>query len=118
LFDTCAAEEMMILVYGKSLMGRKKLQLEAVRHATPVRIGTGSDQDVVLDEPKCAESHAAIWYWDDCFVLLDKDTEYGTLLNGEKIEVARLNPGDLINIGDAELRTEAEGSRIDATMST
>lgn len=108
----------MILVYGKSLLGKKKVTLEAVRHSKPVRIGAGSDQDVVLDDPKCAESHAAIWYWDDCFVLLDKDTEHGTLLNGEKVEVARLNPGDVIKIGDSELRTEAEGSRIDATMST
>ncbi|MFC1463069.1 FHA domain-containing protein [Verrucomicrobiota bacterium] len=107
----------MILIQGKSLLGKKKTKLKAVRHAAPVRIGSGSDQDVVLDDPHCAESHALIWYWDDCFVLLDKDTEHGTFLNGEKIETARLNPGSLIKIGDTELRTEPQRLSNDATMS-
>ena len=109
----------MFLEYGKSgLLGRNKINVKPITNARPVSIGRGKDQDIVLEDPKCAESHASIRYWENCFVLLNKDSVNGTLLNGGRVEVARVSPGDIIQIGDTQIRSLPDLSRAssDATV--
>ena len=41
-----------------------------------------------------------------------------TLIPREKIEVAKLGPGDVLKLGEAELTAEAEGTDTDVTLMT
>lgn len=92
------------------------VRLKTMAMAKPATIGRGDDASVTIDDPKCSRIHAAIRYWDDIFVIRDMNSGNGTFLNGEKIDVAKINPGDVIKIGDTELTASAEPSGKDVTM--
>ena len=92
------------------------VRLKAIAVGKPATIGRGDEATVTVDDPKCSRIHCAIRYWDDIFVIKDAGSSNGTHLNGERIEVAKLNPGDVIKIGDTELNASAEGTSRDVTM--
>ena len=98
----------MWLEYGKTFLGRKTIELKPVTNAPPVSIGSGKNQDVVLEDPQCTEAHASIRYWDDCFVLMNKDAKNGTTVDGNRVEVCRIQPGDIIKIGETKLQLLAD----------
>lgn len=106
----------MILSYVKSDGTEAKVRLKPISHAPPVTLGRDKSADVVIDDPKCSRIHAAIRYWDDIYVIRDMGSSNGTYLNGQKIEVAKLAPGDVIKIGNVEIRAESEFSRTDVTQ--
>ena len=106
----------MLLNYKKPDGSSTTVRLKELPHAPPVTIGRGKDATVVVDDEKCSRIHCAIRYWDDIFVIRDMNSSNGTYLNGETIDVAKLNPGDVVKIGDTELRASASGSGSDVTM--
>ena len=79
-------------------------------------MGRGKEAKISLDDARCSRIHCSILFWDDIFVIRDMGSSNGTFLNGDKIDVARLNPNDTIKIGDTEISVAAEASSIDATM--
>ena len=105
------------------LMKRKKVdgsgvtvRLREIPHSKVITIGRGKEATVVIDDPKASRIHTSIWYWDDIFVIRDMGSSNGTVLNGEKVDVAKLKPGDVVQIGDTELHMESEATRTDVTM--
>ena len=106
----------MILSYQDSNGTTHKLRLKAIT-IKPITIGRGKEADVQLDDGNCSRVHCAIRYWDDIFVVRDMNSRNGTYLNGNKIEVAKLNPNDVLKIGNTEMHVQAEaGSSLDVTM--
>mgnify|MGYP001611934704 CR=1 FL=1 len=107
----------MILTYREDTGASKMIRLKAISHAKPITLGRGAENDIILNDSVCSRVHAAIRYWDDIFVVRDMGSHNGTLLNGEKIEVAVLHPGDTLKIGNTELNAAAEeGSGRDVTV--
>ncbi len=89
----------------------------------PVTLGRGADADVrVLDQ--CASRlHCRILQVENQLVVQDLGSTLGTLVNGQPIEEAPLNPGDKLTVGistfsiDLEIRTKTSLlSRIEASI--
>ena len=106
----------MILCCKNEDGSETKIRLKTLPNSPPVTVGRGKEADICIEDSKCSRVHCAIRYWGTIFVIKDEHSSNGTLVNGEKIEVARLAPGDLVKIGNTELRLLAEESRADATM--
>jgi len=105
----------MLLTYKRSDGSEARIRLKTISHAAPITIGRDKSASIVLDDAECSRIHMAIRYWDDIFVLRDMNSSNGTFLNGKKIEVAQLNPGDVIKIGNTELTVSAEQASSDVT---
>ncbi len=80
-----------------------------VRHSITdsVKIGRLPECGICLNDPKVSRHHASIRYDIDGYVLTDAGSSNGTRVNGVAIDQHRLRPGDVIQIGEIELRFEA-----------
>ena len=105
----------MLLLYKKSDGSDARVRLKPISHTPPITIGRGNNADIVLEDPECSRVHTAIRYWDDIFVIRDMGSSNGTMVNGKKIEVAQLNPGDVVKIGNTEITAVAEQAASDVT---
>ncbi|MCK5849389.1 MAG: FHA domain-containing protein [Kiritimatiellae bacterium] len=95
----------------------KKIRLKTIAHVKPITIGRSGDADITLDDTNCSRIHAAIRYWDDIFIIRDMGSSNGTLVNGKKIEVAKINPGDIAKVGATEFSfSQEEDSASDVTI--
>jgi len=106
----------MMLVCKQPDGKETKIRLKPLSHAPAVTIGRGKEATICLEDPKCSRVHCAIRYWDDIFVIRDMGSSNGTLVNGTKIEVAKLSPGDKVEIGGTTFRLEPEETSTDVTM--
>ena len=81
----------------------------------PVTIGR--DAEVKLDDLECSRVHCAIRDWDGMHIIRDMKSHNGTFVNGQKISLAELRPGDVISIGKTQITVAAEeGSHTDVTV--
>lgn len=74
----------------------------------PLTIGRADDNDLALPKDEFASSHhARIESQRDGVWVLDLDSTNGTFVNGKRLDGRRpLKEGDLVKIGDTELRFE------------
>ena len=105
----------MLLTYKKADQTEAKIRLKPLSHLPPITMGRDKAASVVIDDTECSRIHCAIRYWDDCFVIRDMNSRNGTLINGKRIDVAKLSPGDVIKIGNTELAASAE-AHADSTV--
>jgi len=83
--------------------------LESVFHKGEISIGRSVENDFVIDDPErvCSRSHAVIYHLNDGLYIEDTSSSYTVLNDREKIERGhkrRLQSGDRISIGDADLQ--------------
>jgi hypothetical protein len=72
-----------------------------------VSVGRGAENRIDLVDPRVSRRHARITKTDDGIVIEDLGSTNGTSVNGSAIEATRaLAPGDLIEVGDTQLRVE------------
>ena len=76
--------------------------------STPVTLGRAPENDLVLDTDEFASvQHAKVEPRRDGVWLHDLDSTNGTFLNGSKLTRPRkLTPGDVIRVGETDLRYE------------
>ncbi|MEI6971021.1 MAG: FHA domain-containing protein [bacterium] len=86
----------MQLKYTDSTGREAVLQLGA----DPVIIGRVPECDVQLADDRVSRHHCEIRAWDDVFVVRDLGSHNGTLINGQRTEIAVLKDGDKIGIGN------------------
>jgi hypothetical protein len=74
----------------------------------PLTIGRAEDNDLALGDDEFASAHhARIESQRDGVWILDLDSTNGTFVNGKRLDGRRsLKPGDVVQIGDTELRFE------------
>lgn len=68
-------------------------------------IGRSPDQDLVLKEAFVSRRHALINRQNGTFELVDQNSSHGTFLNGQRIERAKLKPGDCLQFGSLNAAT-------------
>jgi pSer/pThr/pTyr-binding forkhead associated (FHA) protein len=68
-----------------------------------ISIGRLPESDVRISDPGASRQHARILRREEGFVLVDLGSTNGTLVNGELAHERRLEDGDRITIGNAEL---------------
>ena len=76
--------------------------------SSPVTLGRAADNDLVLDTDEFASvHHARIEPRRDGIWLQDLDSTNGTFLNGSRLtRPQKLTPGDVIRVGETDLRYE------------
>lgn len=72
-------------------------------HDTPVRVGRGNDQDIILAGGSVSKAHLEVTPGPDGFVLTDVGSKNGTFVNKQKITTHPLAEGDIVTIGDFTL---------------
>jgi pSer/pThr/pTyr-binding forkhead associated (FHA) protein len=85
--------------------GRKKGSTIDV--ASPTTLGRDPGSDIRLDDDEFASArHARIEPRSDGVWVEDLGSTNGTFVNGERITAERLAPGDVLRVGQTELRLE------------
>lgn len=84
-------------------------QMEFELGDRPITIGRSAEADIVILDEKVSRMHCGIRLWDGEFYLKDLKSRNGTFVNGERVEMVRLKPGDRIRIGSTTLLFEQEG---------
>ena len=64
-----------------------------------VTIGRDPGNDIIIDDSTVSREHAYISREGDNLVVFDKGSKSGTIVNGEKLESARLKNADIVRIG-------------------
>jgi len=70
-----------------------------------MRFGRGLDNDVVLDSLSVSREHARLLQADGLYIE-DLGSRNGTFVNGQRVQRARVHPGDRVRLGATELRIE------------
>jgi len=73
-----------------------------------VTIGRSAQNTIVLRDPRSSRRHCRIEREGDGFRIVDLESQNGTFVNGAPIEVRRLEPGDVIEIGAARIWFDRE----------
>jgi len=89
----------IIIVQGEGLGQRRSLEGVAT-----LRIGRAPVNDLVVDGRGVSRFHCVLRHSENAWSVLDMGGANGTLVNGQRIHEHRLQPGDLIEIGDTILR--------------
>ncbi len=72
-----------------------------------ISLGRSADADIRLDDRYASGFHARVFNRGGRYVVEDLNSTNGTLLNSRELHgEAELSPGDVIRIGDTELRFE------------
>lgn len=77
-----------------------------------VRVGRASENEVVIDDPKCSRVQFVIGFIDGTAIAQDVSNKNALIVNGKKVKQIELKNGDIIRAGDTELRY----SELSATM--
>ena len=67
-------------------------------------LGSDISCDICLDHSFVSDQHATITKTDGYYVLEDLNSRHGTSINGTEVHKIKLKKGDLIGIGNFELR--------------
>lgn len=73
-------------------------------------IGREADNDLVLNDSLVSRRHARIVIESNQLVIYDLGSMNGTRVNGQRIQRQPLNEGDLIQIGDSQLRVTTDAT--------
>ncbi len=65
----------------------------------PLRLGRDNASDVVLDDPRCSRHHAEIRIDPDCLTIHDVGSTNGVHVNGHRVDLSQLVPGDRVRLG-------------------
>ena len=71
--------------------------------ALPVHFGRAEEAEVSVINSRASRHHARLERKGREFLVIDLDSSNGTFVNGERVRRARLNRGDRIDVGDAEV---------------
>ena len=81
-----------------------------------ITIGRSSEADVMILDKRASRVHCGIELWDGEFFIKDLKSRNGTLVNGQPIDMAKLNPGDQIRVGGCVFSFEAEPGKGNETI--
>ncbi len=71
-----------------------------------LRVGRSSESDIFLVDPSVSRMHATLELDGDRVVVRDAGSTNGTFVNGERVQVRVLQPGDRVSFGKTEMAVE------------
>ena len=102
----------MILRYQR----KDGTQMEFMLGERPITIGRSPEADLVILDEKASRLHCGIRLWDGDFYIKDLKSKNGTFVNDQRIDIARLNPGDRVRIGKFQFVFEVDASKGSQTI--
>ena len=79
-------------------------QSELVFDQNVITIGTHEDNDIILEDDTVSRRHCRIAQEDADYVATDLESTNGTFINGVRIREAFLAPGQILGIGNTQIR--------------
>jgi len=67
-------------------------------------IGRSDECDIVIESPYVSARHALIKKRGKRFYIEDLNSTNGTFVNGKRVRIARIKNGDVITLGDVDLK--------------
>jgi serine/threonine protein kinase len=92
------------------LTGPDQGQVFSLSETSKILIGRGREAAARLTDPRVSRSHFAIEARGRRLLLTDLQSNAGTFVNGRRVTEAELHPGDVITVGDTELRVEGDAA--------
>jgi pSer/pThr/pTyr-binding forkhead associated (FHA) protein len=71
-----------------------------------VSVGRAADNGIVLQDASVSGHHARFEMRGAQIVVIDQNSSNGTCVNGQRVQQAQLNGGEVILMGDTHLRFE------------
>lgn len=102
----------MILKYKK----QDGTQVEFELGDRAITIGRSPEADLVILDDKASRIHCGIRMWDGDFFIKNLKAKNGTFVNGQPIDMVKLNPGDRIRVGNCTFSFEAEHGKGSETI--
>lgn len=105
--------------FGKLiLLGADKSEEEFILSQPVTTIGSAETNDVTVKQSKLSRAHARIECSKSGCTIFDLESSQGTEVNNRKVKQSNLVSGDMIKLGDAELRFESASASTptDATV--
>lgn len=72
----------------------------------PVTIGRSPDADIITLDERASRMHCGIRIWDGEYYIKDLKSKNGTFLNNQRVEMAKIKPGDKIRLGNTILHVD------------
>src|SRR5438067_623276 len=101
----------MIMVSGMSLQviiiaGPDEGKAFTLQSGPDLMLGRGSSSLYRLSDPRASRAHCQITLEGDQATLLDNDSSSGTFINGVQVKKHVLKLGDVIRVGETQLRVQ------------
>ena len=77
--------------------------------ADKTSIGRVEDNEFQIAEPSVSSHHCEIVLRGSDIIVKDLNSTNGTFINGEKVSEAPLKPGQILRLGQVEIRLETDG---------
>lgn len=97
--DTNSSEEKLYIKYNSPDGMASELSLSD----RPITIGRSPDADIITLDDRASRMHCGIRLWDGEYYIKDLKSKNGTYLNNDRVEMAKIKPGDKIRLGNAVL---------------
>jgi FHA domain-containing protein/uncharacterized protein DUF1707 len=90
----------------RALFSRRGLGLPQAGELAHARVVLGRSRDcqLILADDTVSRRHAELRIEDGCWLLRDLGSSNGTWVNGRRVVEAEVRPGDLVQLGGAEIR--------------
>jgi len=72
----------------------------------PITIGRSPDADIITLDERASRMHCGIRIWDGEYYIKDLKSKNGTFLNNQRVEMAKIKPGDKIRLGNTILHVD------------
>lgn len=83
---------------------------------TALTFGRSQEADVVVASTKASRIHAEIRPWGADYAIKDMRSRNGIYVNGSRIDVAILKPGDIIRLGDIDFHCDKDVTKGTSTI--
>jgi thioesterase domain-containing protein len=94
--------------FGKLiLLGADKSEEEFILIQPVTTIGSAETNDITIKQSKLSRAHARIECSETSCTIFDRESSQGTQVNNRGVKQSNLVSGDVIKLGDAELRFES-----------
>jgi DNA-binding NtrC family response regulator len=100
-------ENVRVLVEGGPDLGTA-----AMLTSTSLRIGTDPDNDLALTDLAVSRRHAVLTTTEQGLKIEDLNSRNGTVVNGTRIQVAYVDSGALVKVGNSVLRVTLDSGRM------
>jgi pSer/pThr/pTyr-binding forkhead associated (FHA) protein len=85
----------------------------------PITVGRSPDADIITLDERASRMHCSVRIWDGEYYVKDLKSKNGTYLNHQRVEMAKIKPGDKIRLGNSILHVDDKKSPgTDTTISS
>src|SRR5579871_4437680 len=81
-------------------------RLYELKEGSTIHIGRAASNEITLPHSSISRTHALLEGKPEAWILTDQRSANGVLLNGVRVESAKLKSGDVIGLGEVKLRFE------------